>query len=193
MNQEEKTLDECCSFEHKWKIARGHISKSIRRKRLKFSPRESTTTITLCAKFNRNLRCRVLFRDFFGRSVVECPSWITYVTVFWKFWKFWILGSIFPKKSIFWYFRGRKPKILKNRDSHLVELLILRLLVFPVCIFIKKLRLPQTREVWPIFDQKWRVVTSQNRPYLKKSMDFNKIFTDDVKLLCEKACQVSRR
>ena len=73
MNQEEKTLDECCSFEHKWKIARGHISKSIRRTRLKFSPRESTTTITLCAKFNRNLRCRVLFRDFFGRSVVECP------------------------------------------------------------------------------------------------------------------------
>ena len=74
MNQEEKTLDECCSFEHKWKIARGHISKSIRRTRLKFSPRESTTTITLCAKFNRNLRCRVLFRDFFGRSVVECPT-----------------------------------------------------------------------------------------------------------------------
>ena len=74
MNQEEKTLDECCSFEHKWKIARGHISKSIRRTRLKFSPRESTTTITLCAKFNRNLRCMVLFRDFFGRSVVECPS-----------------------------------------------------------------------------------------------------------------------
>ena len=36
--------------------------------------RESTTTITLCAKFNRNLRCRVLFRDFFGRSVVECPN-----------------------------------------------------------------------------------------------------------------------
>ena len=74
MNQEEKTLDECCSFEHKWKIARGHISKSIRRTRLKFSPRESTTTITSCAKFNRNLRCRVLCRDFFGRSVVECPS-----------------------------------------------------------------------------------------------------------------------
>ena len=59
------------------KIARGHISKSIRRTRLKFSPRESTTTITLCAKFNRNLRCRVLFRDFFGRSVVECPSWVS--------------------------------------------------------------------------------------------------------------------
>ena len=74
MNQEEKTLGECCSFEHKWKIARGHISKSIRRTRLKFSPRVSTTTITLCAKFNRNLRCRVLFRDFFGRSVVECPN-----------------------------------------------------------------------------------------------------------------------
>ena len=30
MNQEEKTLDECCSFEHKWKISRGNISKSIR-------------------------------------------------------------------------------------------------------------------------------------------------------------------
>ena len=36
-------------------------------------------------------------------------------------------------------------------------------------------RLPQPREVWPIFDQKWRVVTSQNRPYLKKiPTDFKK-------------------
>ena len=26
MKQEEKTLDERCSFEHKWKIARGYIS-----------------------------------------------------------------------------------------------------------------------------------------------------------------------
>ena len=43
----------------------------------------------------------------------------------------------FPKKSIFWNFRGQKPKILKNRDSHLVELLILRLLVFFICVFIK--------------------------------------------------------
>ena len=30
--------------------------------------------ITLCAKLNRNLRYRVLFRYFFGRSVVECPT-----------------------------------------------------------------------------------------------------------------------
>ena len=58
-------LDECCNFEHKWKIARGYISKSIRRTRLKFSPWESTAMITLRAKFNRNLKCRVLFRDFF--------------------------------------------------------------------------------------------------------------------------------
>ena len=43
----------------------------------------------------------------------------------------------FPKKSIFYNFRGQKPKILKNRDSHLVELLILRLLVFFICVFIK--------------------------------------------------------
>ena len=64
MNQEGETLDECCSFEHKGKIPRGYISKSIRRTRLKFSPWESTAMITLCAKFNRNLRCRVLFRDF---------------------------------------------------------------------------------------------------------------------------------
>ena len=34
--------------------------------------------ITICAKFNRNLRCRVLFRDFFGRSVVECPTYYSY-------------------------------------------------------------------------------------------------------------------
>ena len=28
--------------------------------------------------------------------------------------------------------------MLKNRDSHLVELLILRLLLFSICVFIKK-------------------------------------------------------
>ena len=40
----------------------------------------------------------------------------------------------------------------------------------------------------------WRVVTSQNRPYLNKfPTDFKKKITDDVKLLYEKACQVSRR
>ena len=43
----------------------------------------------------------------------------------------------FPKKSIFWNFRGQKPKILTNRDSHLVELLILRLLVFFICVLLK--------------------------------------------------------
>ena len=84
--------------------------------------------------------------------------------------------------------------MLKNRDSHLVELPILCLLVFFVCIFIKNCVFHRPREVWPIFDQKWRVVTSQNRPYLKHlPTDFNKIFTDDVKLLYETVCQVSRR
>ena len=43
----------------------------------------------------------------------------------------------FPKKSIFWNLRGKKPKILKNRDSHLVQLLILRLLVFSICVLLK--------------------------------------------------------
>ena len=43
----------------------------------------------------------------------------------------------FPKKSIYKNFRGQKPKILKNRDSHLVELLLLRLMVFSICVFIK--------------------------------------------------------
>ena len=32
---------------------------------------------------------------------------------------------------------GQKPIILKNRDSHLADLLVLRLLVFFICIFIK--------------------------------------------------------
>ena len=41
------------------------------------------------------------------------------------------------KKMFFLNFKGQKPKLLKNRDSHLVELLILRLLVFSICIFIK--------------------------------------------------------
>ena len=80
----------------------------------------------------------------------------------------------FPKNRFFWNFRGQKPKILKNRDSHLVELLIYVFWCFSFA-FSLKLRLPQTREVCPIFDQKWRVVTSQNRPYLKKfPTDFKK-------------------
>ena len=35
--------------------------------------RESTAMITPYMKFNQNLRGRVLFQDFFGRSVVERP------------------------------------------------------------------------------------------------------------------------
>ena len=51
---------------------------------------------------------------------------------------FWILGIIFQKKIDFFFnFRGQKPKILKNRDSHLVDLFILRLSVFISCVFIK--------------------------------------------------------
>ena len=56
---------------------------------------------------------------------------------------------------------GSKTQHFEEKtDSHLVELVILRLLVFSIC-----LRLPQTPEVWPFLDQKWRVVTSQNGPY----------------------------
>ena len=43
----------------------------------------------------------------------------------------------FPKNRFFEILREQKPKNLKNRDSHLVELLILRLLVFSICVFIK--------------------------------------------------------
>ena len=43
----------------------------------------------------------------------------------------------FPKNRFFFNFWGEKPKILKKRDNHLVELLILRLLVFSICVFIK--------------------------------------------------------
>ena len=67
---------------------------------------------------------------------------------------------------VFFYFKGQKHKILKNRDSRLVEL-ILRLLAFSIFIFINNWGLPHTREVWSIFDQKWCVVTSQNRSYIK--------------------------
>ena len=48
-----------------------------------------------------------------------------------------ILGIIFQKNRFFEILVRQKPKILKNRDSHLVELLILRLLVFFICVFIK--------------------------------------------------------
>ena len=105
----EKTLDECCGFEHKWKIARGYISKSIRRTRLKFSPWESTAMITIWAKFNRNPRCRVLFRDFFGRSVVECPKGQTKKT--WFRAAIHVLGQIFAKNA------KNDPKTLLKRQN----------------------------------------------------------------------------
>ena len=43
----------------------------------------------------------------------------------------------FPKKIDFLKFYGSKTQNFENRDSHLVELLILRLLVFSICVFIK--------------------------------------------------------
>ena len=56
-------------------------------------------------------------------------------------------------------------------------------MVFLICIFTKKMRLPQTREVWPIFDQNLHVVTLQNRPYLKIFRRIKKKLTDDVKFV----------
>ena len=57
------------------------------------------------------------------------------------------------------------------------------------------MRLSQIREVLPIFGQKLRVRTPQNRPYLKEKIrHISKAkFTEDVKMLYEKVCQVSRR
>ena len=55
---------------------------------------------------------------------------LTYNTVFWKFSKFLILWSflfIQKQKRCFWNFGGQNHEISKIRDSHLVELVILRL------------------------------------------------------------------
>ena len=55
---------------------------------------------------------------------------LTYNTVFWKFSKILILWSflfIQKQKRCFWNFGGQNHKISKIRDSHLVELVILRL------------------------------------------------------------------
>ena len=41
------------------------------------------------------------------------------------------------QKSIFEILGVKIPRFLKNRGSHLVELVILRLLVFSICIFIE--------------------------------------------------------
>ena len=54
------------------------------------------------------------------------------------------------------------------------------------------MRVPRTRKYWPIVDQKLRVVTSKLGHILKNPTDFKQVFTD-VKLLYEKACQVSRQ
>ena len=78
-----------------------------------------------------------------------------------------------PKEIVF-YLGVKKQKFLKNRDSHIVEVVILLyLLVFFICIFVQKyICLPQIREVGLIFDQNLRVVTSQNRPCLKKNPSY---------------------
>ena len=55
---------------------------------------------------------------------------LTYNTFFWKFSKILILWSflfIQIQKRCYWNFRGQNHEILKIRDSHLVELVILRL------------------------------------------------------------------
>ena len=55
---------------HLSKIAWGDYSKTIRRRKLKLSQRESTARITLYTKLNKNLRGRVLW---LGRFVMEFP------------------------------------------------------------------------------------------------------------------------
>jgi len=60
-------------------------------------------------------------------------SYNTYIPVFWKFWKKDGFSKVFLKKIDFWIFGGQKLKILKIRDSHLVENLICVILAFSVC------------------------------------------------------------
>ena len=69
------TLVEKCISQHCRKVARGYTTETIGRIGLKMSWRESTAMITPYMKFNQNLRGRVLFQDFFGRSVVEPGTW----------------------------------------------------------------------------------------------------------------------
>ena len=60
-----------CISQHCRKVARGYTTETIGRIGLKMSWRESTAMITPYMKLNQNLR--VLFQDFFGRSV-WCPG-----------------------------------------------------------------------------------------------------------------------
>ena len=60
-------------------------------------------------------------------------SYNTYIPVFWKFWKKDGFSKVFLKKIDFWIFGGQKLKILKIRDSHLVENLICIQLALTVC------------------------------------------------------------
>ena len=48
-------------------------------------------------------------------------SYNTYISVFWKFWKKDGFSKVVLKKIDFWIFGGQKLKILKIRDSYLVE------------------------------------------------------------------------
>ena len=52
-----------------------------------------------------------------------------------------------PKFSKISNFGGQKLKILKNRDSHFVELVNLRLLAFFICILVQKCVFDRLRKI----------------------------------------------
>ena len=78
--------------------------------------------------------------------------------------------------------RGKKSK---NRDSHLVELIILRLLLFFIYIFIKNVSFTDPRSL-ATFRPKVACsdVTKSDISFKKIPSDFEEKITDDMKLLC---------
>ena len=89
-------------------------------------------------------------------------------------------------KNYIWNLRGQKPKISKNRDSHLVQNFISFNLTFFVCNLVL---------CCAIYDgSNFRPFTSLKRHFLKSfSFDLHKIFREGVKLLSHKVLKLSCR
>ena len=94
-------------------------------------------------------------------------SYNTYLLVFCKFWKKMVFQKFFWKKIEFLIFGGQKLKILKIRDSHLVENLICIQLALTVCRLLYCLILYDFLNSCHFFIQNGRTWRHQNSIFSK--------------------------
>ena len=119
----------------------------------------------------------------FGMEVVYMRFYYIY-SGFLKFLKILDFIKVFPKISVFRNFGGQKLKILKFRDSHFVERVILHLYLSFCAVCFKTLFLANfltLNRFWPKLA--WSDPTKASIFQKKFPADFNKIWSFDVKLM----------